>query len=95
VYWCVTLGCGSLIRFLVVLFVVVVLVAGSFCIKYLRGGGGGLPLVSFYGLLLFSCFLSISVISETQLLCIVLILSAVAFKVGRVKFKKKKILFLV
>jgi len=44
---CVTLGCGSLIRFLVTLFVVVVLVAGA-----------GWFLFFFYGLLLFSYVLS-------------------------------------
>jgi len=32
VCWRVTLGCSSLIRFLVTLFVVVVLLAGPFCI---------------------------------------------------------------
>ena len=37
--WCVGLGSGSLIRFLVTPFVVVVLVAGSFCIKISSAGG--------------------------------------------------------
>ena len=35
-------------------------------------------LVPFYGLLLFSCVLSSSVIAESGLLCVVLILSTVA-----------------
>ena len=61
-----------------ILFVVVVLVAGSFCIQT-SSGGCVCPLVYFYGLLHISYVLSISVIAESELLCpVVLILSSVA-----------------
>ena len=82
--WRVTLGCGSLIIFLVTLFVVVVLVAGSFCIQISSGVGGWVcPLVPFYGLLLFPVLvfrvLSSSVITKSYLLRpVVLIFSTVA-----------------
>ena len=58
----------------------VVLVAGSFCIWISSGVGGWVCLlVPFYGLLLFSCILSSSVIAESGLLClVVVILSTVA-----------------
>jgi len=75
--WCVTSSCGSLIRSLITLFVVVVIIAGFFFIKIYSGGGRVCPLVPFYGLLLFSCVLSSSVNAESELLCLVLILSTV------------------
>ena len=73
-FWRVILGCGSLVRFLVTQFVVVILVIGSFLyLDFFGGRWVGVSAFPFYGLLLFpalvSCVLSSSVITESHLLC--------------------------
>ena len=67
--WCVAVGCCSLVRFLDIVFVVFMLVAGSFCIEK---PSGGVSTCSFL-------WSAISVIAESGWLCpVVPILSTVA-----------------